>query len=711
MANVKISQLPAASAVSASSDVLPLVHSGVTVKATPNQLVQEVLKAPGAIGTSTPANGTFLNLTSTGNFTASGINKAINLSPTGTGSVTISPNGLLTIAPTSLGSMNNVVIGSVTPGPATFNALTLTGSLTASASTGTAGQVLSSTGTGVEWITPSVVTMVYPTAGIAVSNGSAWTTSLTAPTGALVGTTATQTLTGKTISGNDNTLSNIDNASLKNSTITFGLDPISLGGTISTFNNVSIGQTTAGAGAFTTLSASSTVSGSGFSTYLASPPAIGGTTPAAGAFTTLSASSTVSGTGFSTYLASPPAIGGTTPAAGNFTTLGATGNTTLGDAAGDTLTINAGTTTFTQGTANGVPYLNASKVLTTGTELTFDGSQLSVGTAGSTSNGLKLNSSNAGANYVLYRDGTTGLLQVYGNQTGFNGLLVSGVDGQQYLSDPSKHIWSVSGSEQMRLNSTGLGIGTSSPSVKLQVEGAANSAAVTLLRLNNSGTTGGGPGIASRISFTAGATALGYIQGSNFASGAAGLQFSGDGTNAQAILDASGNLGLGVTPDNSYNACLQLKSGITFPATQVASSNANTLDDYEEGTWTPVPAGGTTAGTYTLGDITGHYTKVGRQVTVICAIYAISFTGIGDFYITGLPFTVNASIPPICAVQFNENPFGNLLPGSSQIMGLLTANSINFRACDNDSTSGATNQLTCSASTINYLRVTATYFV
>jgi hypothetical protein len=35
----------------------------------------------------------------------------------------------------------------------------------------------------------------------------------------------------------------------------------------------------------------------------------------------LSASSTVSGTGFSTYLASPPAIGGTTPAAGTFTTL------------------------------------------------------------------------------------------------------------------------------------------------------------------------------------------------------------------------------------------------------------------------------------------------------------------------------------------------------------------------------------------------------
>ena len=46
--------------------------------------------------------------------------------------------------------------------------------------------------------------------------------------------------------------------------------------------------------------------GLGLSTYLASPPAIGGTSAAAGAFTTLSASSTVSGTGFSAYLASPP---------------------------------------------------------------------------------------------------------------------------------------------------------------------------------------------------------------------------------------------------------------------------------------------------------------------------------------------------------------------------------------------------------------------
>jgi len=103
----------------------------------------------------------------------------------------------------------------------------------------------------------------------------------------------------------------------------FSVNGVTVGTLTSTgINSTPIGATIASTVAATTLSASSTVSGTGFSTYLASPPAIGGTTPSTGAFTTLSASSTVSGTGFSTYLASPPAIGGTTAAAGSFTTLG-----------------------------------------------------------------------------------------------------------------------------------------------------------------------------------------------------------------------------------------------------------------------------------------------------------------------------------------------------------------------------------------------------
>lgn len=49
------------------------------------------------------------------------------------------------------------------------------------------------------WSTITIPAQVYPGAGIAVSTGTAWNTSLTAPAGAIVGTTDTQTLTNKTL--------------------------------------------------------------------------------------------------------------------------------------------------------------------------------------------------------------------------------------------------------------------------------------------------------------------------------------------------------------------------------------------------------------------------------------------------------------------------------------------------------------------------------
>jgi len=59
---------------------------------------------------------------------------------------------------------------------------------------------------------------------------------------------------------------------------------------------------------------------------------------------------------------------------------------------------------------------------------------------------------------------------------------------------------------------------------------------------------------------------------------------------------------------------LQISNGITFPATAVACTNANTLDDYEEGTWTPTYAD---FDTWTSPTFNAFYTKIGRLVTVV----------------------------------------------------------------------------------------------
>ena len=84
-------------------------------------------------------------------------------------------------------------------------------------------------------------------------------------------------------------------------------------------------------------------------------------------------------------------------------------------------------------------------------------------------------------------------------------------------------------------------------------------------------------------------------------------------------------------------------TGIVFPATQNPSSDPNTLDDYEEGTWTPTVIGTTTAGTATYAYQNGKYTKIGRMVFVECFIDWSSGTGTGDLRIANLPFTVDTS--------------------------------------------------------------------
>lgn len=65
--------------------------------------------------------------------------------------------------------------------------------------TGNSGKYLTTNGTDTSWASVSAGSMVYPGAGVAVSTGTAWGTSKTTPTGDIVGTTDTQTLTNKTL--------------------------------------------------------------------------------------------------------------------------------------------------------------------------------------------------------------------------------------------------------------------------------------------------------------------------------------------------------------------------------------------------------------------------------------------------------------------------------------------------------------------------------
>lgn len=102
---------------------------------------------------------------------------------------------------------------------------------------------------------------------------------------------------------------------------------------------------------------------------------------------------------------------------------------------------------------------------------------------------------------------------------------------------------------------------------------------------------------------------------------------SGVQKNSSFIVDDSGNL-------TSFGG------QITFPATQSPSASANTLDDYEEGTFTPsMTFGGSSTGV-TYANQLGNYTKIGNR-TYVDVLFDLTNngSGVGDAVITGLPFT------------------------------------------------------------------------
>lgn len=152
--------------------------------------------------------------------------------------------------------------------------------------------------------------------------------------------------------------------------------------------------------------------------------------------------------------------------------------------------------------------------------------------------------------------------------------------------------------------------------------------------------------------------------------------------------DTSQNLLVGVTSANANGGVLQLKSGITFPATQVTSTDVNTLDDYEEGTWTPVANSLTvTSGSVTW---TGYYTKIGNIVTVsfrASGTYNITITA-GTTYLTGLPFGRTSG------TIFEWGIFGNASTSTSSGALQMASASIYFTATLSGVTGGISGTIT-----------------
>ena len=117
----------------------------------------------------------------------------------------------------------------------------------------------------------------------------------------------------------------------------------------------------------------------------------------------------------------------------------------------------------------------------------------------------------------------------------------------------------------------------------------------------------------------------------------------------------------GISAKGGTIELLDVINGVRFPATFVGSSDVNTLDDYEEGTWTPTVVGTTTAGTGTYNTQVGGYTKIGRVVHFNIQIIWTAHTGTGNLEVT-LPFSGGATWSPVSIVP-SSLTYSNTLGG------------------------------------------------
>jgi len=110
------------------------------------------------------------------------------------------------------------------------------------------------------------------------------------------------------------------------------------------------------------------------------------------------------------------------------------------------------------------------------------------------------------------------------------------------------------------------------------------------------------------------------------------------GSDGRFVVTTEGTERMRITSD-AYVRLASGTGGIQFNGDTAAT---NALDDYEEGTFTPVVEGTTTPGSVSYGATrVGKYTKIGNMVTVYCAVAWSGGTGTGNLRVAGLPFTSN----------------------------------------------------------------------
>ena len=208
---------------------------------------------------------------------------------------------------------------------------------------------------------------------------------------------------------------------------------------------------------------------------------------------------------------------------------------------------------------------------------------------------------------------------------------------------------------RMVINAGNVGIGTSSPSVRLQANTTSTTNAIIAAVVN--------PSAADNITKAA-SISFGLADTVGFGKEVAYLRAFTDGGNV-----VSGGLAIDVRKaDNTPSEIARFtKDGLTFNGDTAA---ANALDDYEEGTWTMgVSFGGASVGV-TYGLNTGKYTKIGRQVTVTGYLTLTSKgSSTGSAKITGLPFTItndyeNYAAP---ALWFDNITFANQFQANGAI--------------------------------------------